>query len=268
MHYPPLPISPLKQSRTINTPIPSKNLSKMISEIPIVLPTEYMTMTKTRWAAEGRDQCGALLSHAGECACMGCRPETPTPKTPFDRLFGSDAESELFSQGAWWSIFGDDMLALEEKVVAEYRATKSQTDAARDAVIAAADRKNKVERVAIREGACRTRHGPAEIRRLAQPCKFLYNCQGTPARPTTMHITTECWSHESGVCPWAHPAMPARAAMKLKDGTVVPAAAAIPADPLWDAHWATDRLYRPTTESRFSDLARPAPRPAPRPARR
>jgi hypothetical protein len=204
--------------------------------------------------------------HPDNCPCNGCQPAPPKTLSPFAMMFGGNtqesreayqASADIFSAGGGWSVLGEELLALEESVGKEYLATRVEREAERAKAIEEYTRKNKVERVAIREGAMRTRNGPVEIRRLAQPCKFLYNCQGTPARPTTMHITTECWSHEKGVCPWAHPAMPARAAMKLADGSVVPAAPAIPADPLWCPQWATDRLFRPVTaENRFAGLAK------------
>ena len=158
--------------------------------------------------------------------------------------------------GVWGAIFEEDIEQMTASAAEDQRihgAARAAADAAeRDAY----RRKNKVERVACREGATRTRNGPAEIRRLPQPCKFLYSCQGTPARPTTGHVSSECWSHESGVCPWAHPALPKRAAMRLADGTVVPAAEARPADPLWRSEWLKDRTFTPEafTTSRFTAL--------------
>jgi len=239
------------------------------------LPPSYFAETVARWAADGRDSSGVLLAHPETCICNGCVPDAvwaeckkACTQTPFGRLFGDayQAEAERFSSGDWWGIFGAELMASEEADCAEYRANKARIDAAAAERIAAADRKLKAERVAIREGATRTRHGPVEIRRIAQPCKFLYNCQkadgASAARPTTMHVSTECWSHETGVCPWAHPAMPARAAMRLTNGTIVPASPAIPADPLWDSHWMTDRLYRPAVagENRFAACAARPPR--------
>jgi len=233
------------------------------------------TAAKAAGVQNGRDWTGVLVEHDANCICngcvseelwMACKKECETP-TPFGQRYGAayQAEAERFSAGEWWSIFGAELMAAENASAAHYHANKARIDAESAAAIAAFDRREKAARVAIREGASRTRHGPVEIRRLAQPCKFLYNCQGTPARPTTMHVSTECWSHETGVCPWAHPAMPARAAMRLSNGTVVPAARAIPADPLWDAHWMTDRLFRPVVagENRFAAAAADARPPAP-----
>lgn len=270
---------PHKQSHTPTTPS-TKNPSTMATTFdehvdPFYAPMRpvnpsYFTETVKRWAADGRDSSGVLLAHPESCICDGCVPDSVWAEckaeclqTPFGRLFGAayQAEASRFSAGDWWGIFGDELMAAENASAEHYRANKARIDGARDEAAAAADRKLKAERVAIREGASRTRNGPVEIRRIAQPCKFLYNCQKTDgasaARPTTMDVTTECWSHETGVCPWAHPAMPARAAMRLTNGTVVPAARAIPADPLWDAHWMTDRLYRPVVagENRFAAAA-------------
>ena len=230
------------------------------------LPPSYFAETVARWAADGRDASGVLREHPATCICDGCASDAVwaeckklCTQTPFGRQFGEayQAEAERFSAGDWWGIFGDELMAAENASAEHYRANKARLDAESAAAVAAFDRREKVARVAIREGASRTRHGPVEIRRIAQPCKFLYNCQGTPARPTTMAVSTECWSHETGVCPWAHPAMPARAAMKLTNGTIVPAARAIPADPLWDSHWMTDRLFRPVVagENRFAAAA-------------
>ena len=232
----------------------------------------YFAETVARWTADGRDNTGVLLAHPETCICDGCVPDAvwadckkACTQTPFGRQFGAayQAEAERFSAGDWWGIFGDELMAAENASAEHYRANKARLDAESAAAVAAFDRREKVARVAIREGASRTRHGPVEIRRIAQPCKFLYNCQkasaDASARPTTMHVSTECWSHETGVCPWAHPAMPARVAMRLSNGTIVPASPAIPADPLWDSHWMTDRLYRPAVagENRFAALGRP-----------
>ena len=205
--------------------------------------------------------------HVSSCRCDFCEPAVPSADyLNAVRLFGAEAADIVvrFQSGeTLWNIHAEELLQIEERLAVLYRANRVEEEATAAAAAAAFERRNKVERVAIREGATRTRHGPAEIRKLPQPCKFLYNCQGTPARPTSMHITTECWSHESGVCPWAHPAMPARAAMKLADGTVVPASPARAADPLWCPQWATDRLFRPVNpnENRFAALSRPQ-RPA------
>lgn len=69
------------------------------------------------------------------------------------------------------------------------------------------------------------------------PCKWLYDCKGDRktggAKPTTLHISTECWSHiyhdpatgkrmEPKVCFMLHPG-----------------------EPGWKKQWETNRLYKP-----------------------
>ncbi len=74
-------------------------------------------------------------------------------------------------------------------------------------------------------------------KKIRTPCKYLYNCVGDKhsggAKPTTKHITTECWSHsyidpltkkriEKKACWYTHPG---------EDG--------------WCPEWVQDRFYRP-----------------------
>ena len=73
-----------------------------------------------------------------------------------------------------------------------------------------------------------------KMEKKACPCARLYSCVGTkPARPTTKHVSSECWSHERKcpetgallkphTCPWLHPG-----------------------EPGWLPQWNTDRLYKP-----------------------
>ena len=68
-------------------------------------------------------------------------------------------------------------------------------------------------------------------------CTRLYSCEGVAAtggaKPTTRHVSSECWSHErkcpeTGAllaphkCPWLHPG-----------------------EPGWLPQWNTDRLFKP-----------------------
>lgn len=82
------------------------------------------------------------------------------------------------------------------------------------------------------------------------PCKMLYSCQGDKstggARPTTLHVSSECWAHEyvdpltkkrvvKHVCPWLHPG---------EEG--------------WLKEWETNRLFNPNAtaaQNRFAALA-------------
>lgn len=189
-----------------------------------------------------RDSCGSLTVHQSNCQGVCCIPEMQRKLSPLylqtERLFGAVAAEDFYrlqDGETWWQIYGEDMIAIEERLAAEYAASRTERAEADAAAVEAFERRNKAERVAIREGASRNRHGAVEIRRVAQPCKFLYDCQGSPAKPTTMHITTECWSHAKGVCPWAHPG-----------------------DANWVQQWLTDRLFRPESNERFA-FAAPKP---------
>jgi hypothetical protein len=180
----------------------------------------------------GRDWTGALVEHTSYSA-----PKTP-PMTPFGRIFGAayEAEAQRFAAGEWWSIFGDELMAVEDAAAAEYRKNRVTIDAANDARIAAADARLKAERVAIRVGAMCTKR-KTEAVKVAQPCKFLYNCQGTPARPTTMHVTTECWSHE-----YTDPVTGAKIAKHVCDRMH-------PGEEGWLKQWDTDRNFRAATRN-------------------
>ena len=78
--------------------------------------------------------------------------------------------------GVWGTIFESDIEEMDARAHAEWLATDHAARAAADAA-----------------------------ERLAQPCKFLYDCQGTPAKPTKTCVSSKCWSHAEGVCIRAHP---------------------------------------------------------------
>jgi hypothetical protein len=193
-----------------------------------------------------RDGQGVLLAHSSACKGMCCVPETPYHLSPLyadiARLFGAAVAEDYYhftdrlqEEGSWWQLFADDLMPVEQRLAAEYAATRPEREAAAAAAVEAFDRKTKVERTAIRVGASCNKHGAAAIRKVAQPCKFLYNCKGTPARPTTMHVTTECWSHASGVCDRMHPG-----------------------ETGWAPQWQTDRTFKPVERFAFAAAPRPS----------
>jgi hypothetical protein len=150
--------------------------------------------------------------------------------------------------GVWSAIFEDDFEEMAEQSHAVWLATDHAAVAAASAAEREAwARKNKAERVACRDGFTRTKTG-AVAQRIAEPCKFLYSCQGTPARPTTNHVSSECWSHAEGVCVRAHPG-----------------------DALWQPQWMADRRWKPSGAAaapakpagRFASLGGVAPAPKP-----
>ena len=178
------------------------------------------------------DNCGSMIGHSTNCNGICCHPETKT-LSPFGRLFGQkfQDDADQFSAGNWWSLFGEDLMALEQKVVAEWNVNRQAKEAAIDASIASAEARLKAERVAVRVGAmCTKRKTP--IQKVAQPCKFLYNCQGTPARPTTLSVTTECWSHE-----YTDPATGAKIVKHVCDRMH-------PGEEGWLKQWNTDRNFK------------------------
>jgi hypothetical protein len=79
-------------------------------------------------------------------------------------------------------------------------------------------------------GKGRERH----IGKVDEPCKFLYDCQGTPARPTTARVTTECWSHE-----YTHPETGKVVAKHVCDRLH-------PGEEGWCEQWNTDRNWKPS----------------------
>ena len=152
--------------------------------------------------------------------------------------------------GVWSAIFEDDFEEMTEQSHAAWLATDhAAAAAALEAEREAYRRKNKAERVACRDGFTRTKTR-AVLQRVAEPCKFLYSCQGTPARPTTNHVSSECWSHAEGVCIRAHPG-----------------------DALWQPQWMADRRWKPAgavaaaPSGRFAALGGGAAEPpAPKPS--
>lgn len=101
----------------------------------------------------------------------------------------------------------------------------------------------KAERVAVRVGVYRKE----KSKKIMQPCKFLYNCQGTPAKPTTRRVTTECWSHE-----YTDPETGKRIVRHVCDRMH-------PGEEGWCKEWDGNPYYKP--ENRFAALeSKPANR--------
>lgn len=120
---------------------------------------------------------------------------------------------------------------------------------------------NKVRDHAIWAG-CKDHKGKT----MAIPCKFLYDCQGDRknggSRPTTLHVTTECWSF-CYTCPETGKTL----RPTLADGTPV-CRALHPGQVGWLKEWDTNRNFRPVVaaapapNNRFSNLGAPQPQRA------
>jgi len=109
-----------------------------------------------------------------------------------------------------------------------------------------------------------------KLEKKACPCARLYSCVGDKstggAKPTTRHVSSECWSHErvdpeTGAllkphkCPWLHPGEPGWRAEWNSNRLFKPAAAAPPAP-----HRMAAALAAPLLQSRFASSAAAAPR--------
>jgi len=180
-----------------------------------------------------RSPSGTISCDTATCTCPVCAPPSQLV-SPFgvemDALFTAYGNG---GPGKFWLLFGDELEELEARVLSEYIASKPALEQAQDASIASYQAQLKAERVAIRVGACCTKRSQGVNQKRPEPCKFLYSCVGTPARSTTKHISSECWSHEytdavtgklvaKHVCDRLHPG-----------------------DEGWLAEWATDRHFKP-----------------------
>jgi hypothetical protein len=161
---------------------------------------------------------------------------------------------------SWGSLFEADIAELEARTQTPEALAAAAAKAAREeAERLAYDQKMVAERNAIRAGATRTKHGPVQIQKIAQPCKKLYSCEGGGskggvAKPTTLHVSSECWAHEytdaSGkrvvkhVCQWLHPG---------ESG--------------WLPQWQADRNYRPDAVAAGLGALRGVVAPVARPSR-
>lgn len=134
---------------------------------------------------------------------------------------------------------------LEERLARQNRAAAEE--ARRMLLLESERRRHEADLVATR-AKTGLRRGEA-VQKRPIPCKKLYSCQGDKstggARPTTLHVSSECWAHEytdpvtkkrvvKHVCPWLHPG---------EEG--------------WYSEWEQNRLYQTgmtAVQVRFSAL--------------
>ena len=199
---------------------------------------------RQKGVVDGRDWTGCLVAPQS----LPQRPETP----PTCRLFrlacpkATVAEEELFAKqarvfatGGWWLLFGEELMAAEQAEAVEYAKTQPERDAAKARVLEAFRQKTAAEIVEI-QARKNLKRGEA-VKKNPCPCSRLYSCVGDKstggAKPTTRHVSSECWSHErtdpltgaiiaKHVCPWLHPG-----------------------EPGWHAEWMTDRFWKPAAEA-------------------
>jgi hypothetical protein len=217
-----------------------------------------MRAKQSEYAAQGRDQTGVLMTHATNCRGLCCQAEETRQCA---LLFGAAAAEDhrrFLSGESWWQIFGDELYEMEQRQAVIYAATATER-AARAALSDEAYRmKTAAEIVAIQ--ARRGLKRDEAVKKNPTPCSRLYSCVGDKssggAKPTTRHVSSECWSHErtdpltgkiiaKHVCPWLHPG-----------------------EAGWQTQWNTDRTWRPAAaptrtwepENRFAAMGggRPA----------
>ena len=222
-----------------------------------VTPSSKTTKTTKTYA---RDAAGNLLEHESPCRGSCCNEtKIQIKKTPFGAAHDQMLEAERLwvmvngtEVGFWWHLFGEAIMEAERAEMAAWSATRCEREAEETAALLAFEQQKVAEIVAIqaRRGV---RRGDA-VAKKPTPCSRLYSCVGDKstggAKPTTRHISSECWSHErtdprtgqkvvKHVCPWLHPG---------EEG--------------WMAEWETNRGWKPAAaptrswnqESRFGAL--------------
>lgn len=155
--------------------------------------------------------------------------------------------------GVWGTIFESDIEEMDARAQAEWAALDHAALKAADAAAAAARRQSLIEEKVAVEARRNLKRGET-VEKKHCPCARLYSCVGDKrtggAKPTTKHVSSECWSHEricpiTGAllkphkCPWLHPG-----------------------EAGWQNQWSTDRLWKPVVApTRFENLVAAAPRP-------
>ena len=182
-----------------------------------------------RWAAEGRSPSGVLLNQAPLCAKSCCAAPKRASRWS-DReceevvdLFGWQHGAELIlAHNEGWSL--DELYGAEmEKAWADYcgalRASEAARDAAAKAQIEANWRRACVEQAMVEARRCLKR-GEA-VQKNGRICTRCYSCEGNKhtdwedggkkARPSTLHVSSECFTHAEFVagriredCPFLH----------------------------------------------------------------
>ena len=206
-----------------------------------------------REAARQMDEMRAL--HAARDALPAAPLALPAPKPPADyaraaSLFGAQTAAALQRVDNGGSLYdalypdGDpEWDAFEAQCAA--RAAEREANAefyrAQEAKALLAYQQRRIEEKVADESKMRLNRDQlksgVKMEKKASPCARLYSCVGDKstggAKPTTRHVTSECWSHErkcpeTGAllaphkCPWLHPG-----------------------EPGWLPQWNTDRLFKP-----------------------
>jgi hypothetical protein len=187
-----------------------------------------------RWAADGRSASGMLLNAAPHSNCSMCSfgAEQAAKKSRILSdaecqaavdLFGWEHGAELIlAQNEGWSLddlYGVEMQNAWEAYCAAMRASEAARDAAAKAQIEANWRRACVEQAMVEARRC-LKKGQA-VQKNGRICTRCYSCEGNKttdwedggkkARPSTLHVSSECFTHAEFVagriredCPFLH----------------------------------------------------------------
>ena len=216
--------------------------------------------------AQGRDTTGVLRSHSPMCACNFCHPERDSDavdafiqgdeyKTAL-KVFGEETAAQLcFAAigGSWYDMFYRlDSDPEWDAVMDKYYATK-QAREAEDGRALFAYRQRQIEEKVAEEARRNLKKGQ-QVEKNGRLCTRLYSCMGDKnhggAKPTTMHVSSECWSHERR-CPETGALLAPHKCPFLHPG-----------EPGFHKEWLTNRLFVPAGQApnRFAQAAKPPPR--------
>ena len=214
---------------------------------------------RARWALpklgnlEGRDQNGVWIgAHPTNCRGCCCQPYAAEQSEDYLRcqsLFGTQQAEYMLQERSgmsWYDMFfpggyDPEWDAVMTAYRAAYNAVPEEVRAARAVAESLADIQKRKEEKAADEAKMRLSReqlkSGLKMVKNGRLCTRLYSCVGDKAsggaRPTTMHVSSECWSHErvdpiTGAlltphkCPFLHPG-----------------------EPGWHAEWAANRLWQP-----------------------
>lgn len=199
-----------------------------------------------RYAADGRNAYGVLVNapvqmaeqqpsklHAG--LWLQRDPHTAAECQTIVDLWGPELGADLILfDNCGWDL--DDIYGVEiDQAWAEWcrarHAVASSVKAEEDARIAALWQKCVVEQAVVE--ARRNLKKGEQVQKNGRLCTRLYSCVGNKhtggAKPTTMHVSSECFTHKEFLagnirddCPFAHPG-----------------------DSTWQIQWLTDRTWKP-----------------------
>ncbi|NBV77690.1 hypothetical protein EBR66_06020 [bacterium] len=204
----------------------------------------------------------ARFEHPSSCGCSYCVPDGPGPIETFRAgavyksalktfdLVTAEQLCHTACGGSWYDMFYPDGKDPEWDAVMEmYTLTQAEREA-KEARSREAYRQNMIEeKVAIE--ARRNLKRNEQVEKNGRICLRLYSCVGDKhtggAKPTTMHVSSECWSHER-ICPVTGNLLTPHKCPFLHPG-----------EPGWHKEWMTNRLWQPAgmaePKSRFNMAA-------------